>query len=414
VPSISGNAPGVGRLVYATNAISVLDYGAAGNGTTDDTTALRNTVTAAGEGGLIMLPEGVYKVTDSVTLMTGQTLAGYGQAVIYQADLDSADTGISPTVGGDVYSAILIPHTAANVCIVGVTFRGDNDPYSSVDSHASAAVDFLYSGETAPTDCTVRDCVFENLYGFGVHAAADAGSGIRILDNVCRETGPAINVNSDYSVIRGNTLTDTHGIEASGGYAVISGNVINTTAGVHAGISLGGRTDPGSYGPGMVCADNVITLSGGKGISVNDGVSDAIISGNTIRASTRGGITITGSTNPPARLTIADNVLTSCGKDDQTTGNRVGIYSTGVNDLTVSGNQVLNGSVSGYQTTVGIEITGGARVTVAGNSVYGNTTNKDFSANGVTGIMVYGNRWTEADVEYIGGTTKTTFVYSTA
>lgn len=54
----------------------VKDHGATGDGTTDDTAAIRKAITAAGKGGHIYFPKGVYRVTGSLEFLPDQYIAG--------------------------------------------------------------------------------------------------------------------------------------------------------------------------------------------------------------------------------------------------------------------------------------------------------------------------------------------------
>jgi hypothetical protein len=76
---------GSGGMVYTPIArpdwmISVLDYGAIGNGTTDDTTAIQNAIDdmATDGGGTLYFPPGVYAVTDSLVPKSKVLLLGSG------------------------------------------------------------------------------------------------------------------------------------------------------------------------------------------------------------------------------------------------------------------------------------------------------------------------------------------------
>ncbi|MFJ8699469.1 right-handed parallel beta-helix repeat-containing protein [Streptomyces ardesiacus] len=51
-------------------------YGAAGDGVTDDTTAIQAAIDAAGIGGVVYLPRGVYRITRTLDLPRGVTLMG--------------------------------------------------------------------------------------------------------------------------------------------------------------------------------------------------------------------------------------------------------------------------------------------------------------------------------------------------
>jgi hypothetical protein len=64
----------------ANNAVfNVKDFGATGNGSTDDTAAIQTAITAAGPtGGIVFLPVGIYVVSNQLILPTGVSLVGTG------------------------------------------------------------------------------------------------------------------------------------------------------------------------------------------------------------------------------------------------------------------------------------------------------------------------------------------------
>lgn len=80
--------PGEGRTVtspttymYNNRVFNVKDFGAFGDGVTNDTTAIQNTINAAVAvgGATIFVPKGTYKVTTQLTLATGRVIGeGFG------------------------------------------------------------------------------------------------------------------------------------------------------------------------------------------------------------------------------------------------------------------------------------------------------------------------------------------------
>lgn len=77
-----GNASVV-KTAYPTDDIAivnynVMDYGAMGDGTTDDASAFQNALnTAAGKGGgIVFIPAGQYKIADTLVVPTYVTLRG--------------------------------------------------------------------------------------------------------------------------------------------------------------------------------------------------------------------------------------------------------------------------------------------------------------------------------------------------
>lgn len=71
---IAGTAP-----VY-----NVMDYGATGNGVTDDTAAIQSALSAANAvgGGIVWLPRGTYNIASHLTMGTYTTIAGESQAPV--------------------------------------------------------------------------------------------------------------------------------------------------------------------------------------------------------------------------------------------------------------------------------------------------------------------------------------------
>lgn len=73
----------LGDTVSSPGAINVKSYGAVGNGTADDATAIQATIDAANAlgGRVVLLPQGTYRVVAGVVLKSGVTLRGEGRGV---------------------------------------------------------------------------------------------------------------------------------------------------------------------------------------------------------------------------------------------------------------------------------------------------------------------------------------------
>ncbi len=66
-------------LTQPANSLSVMNYGAGGNGVTDDTAALNACIAAAAnQGKIVWLPAGTYKITSAINLPSNLTLQGAG------------------------------------------------------------------------------------------------------------------------------------------------------------------------------------------------------------------------------------------------------------------------------------------------------------------------------------------------
>ena len=83
--NVSYNEGGTGAINTTVEAklqesVSVKDFGAVGDGTTDDTNAFNSALTALANGGTLLIPLGRYLITDTLTLNTGITIQGQGNA----------------------------------------------------------------------------------------------------------------------------------------------------------------------------------------------------------------------------------------------------------------------------------------------------------------------------------------------
>ena len=77
---------------------NVRAYGAVGDGSTDDTTAILNASAAAGTSGVVSLPSGSYRLTTSATLAS--TISFETGAMV------KPDSGVTVTVQGAVCAAL--------------------------------------------------------------------------------------------------------------------------------------------------------------------------------------------------------------------------------------------------------------------------------------------------------------------
>jgi len=81
--NISYQYPATGSVVRTTSSklsdfLNVRDFGAVGDGTTDDTVAVQAAVTAAGVGGRVYFPTGTYLVSGTINCLANQQLIGNG------------------------------------------------------------------------------------------------------------------------------------------------------------------------------------------------------------------------------------------------------------------------------------------------------------------------------------------------
>lgn len=118
-------------LTKATNrmingaVVNVLDYGATGNGVTDDTAAVQAAINAAGNGGCLYIPKGKYYCASGLTV-SNQNFSMRGDAASNQANQSDFSSAI---VFGDTASAGIIFNNASftmrQIVIENLGFHGD-------------------------------------------------------------------------------------------------------------------------------------------------------------------------------------------------------------------------------------------------------------------------------------------------
>jgi len=100
----------IGAVAKGELVLNVKDYGAVGNGTTDDTAAIQAAITACPTDGRVFIPRGTYKLTAALTIPGSLTLFGDG---VSSVGFDSCGPSAAPWLAGSV----LLQTAAATDCI---------------------------------------------------------------------------------------------------------------------------------------------------------------------------------------------------------------------------------------------------------------------------------------------------------
>lgn len=119
--------------------VSADEEGAAGNGTTDDTAAIQRAITKAGIGGTVVLSGNkTYLVSNSLTLLAGQQLDGFGATLKRAPQITTTSTASIATGGATTV-------TVSNAAVFAV---GDSISFS-VEDHAATPITNHYSAPVA-------------------------------------------------------------------------------------------------------------------------------------------------------------------------------------------------------------------------------------------------------------------------
>lgn len=314
-------------------------YGALGDGSTNDTTAIQAALTAAGvAGGTVLVPTGTYMVT-TLTVPSNVTLRGLGaSSVIKQI---ASTTGHAVVVSGKSHVTI------ENLAVDG-------------NKAAQAASNHGVSVSASSEWVTVRGCYVHDCKATGIYGSA-----------------------SSHLLFTGNTVenTDLCGIEieTACSQSVISHNRVDTT----------GEANIGFQGTGIVIEGNVC-----KGAGIADNITgydaanlECAVIGNYCESSGNNGMHVGGT-----RGVIANNIVKSptfhgiyVANDDLTTAA----------DWSITGNQIYNTGSAGSASADGIHLLSVSRVAVSGNSL--NTLNLNgIYLDTVQYASVTGNQITDA------------------
>jgi len=387
---------------------NVLDYGAVGDGTTNDRDAIQTTVTAAGDSSIIIIPSGTYKVINA-------TGAG-ATPVIQRADAVSNNTLYPITISANNVTLIIKGRLIATSLLENlINTTGDNCKVIGQGGSMQGCGSFLDTNSENPTlqwnpslinftgdygevsGLTIYDPPTHGIRGLSVigmnvhdnfifggdteHRAGTTLFGISFQGpaSYCIATSNII----DQSATSGMVYSAIYGY---GNHLNISDNIIRNT--LEHGVYLEGDDNNVStniiVGTNMIAShiqvfgnrSNIIgnnTSQGKAGIDLQKG-RNSKVSDNIIYNVRQQGIayrTFGGDTDTVTNLTITNNIISfndtstikQGGIDIQTTYN--------LNNLNVTGNSIENSGPANSENYAGIFVSAAATQMVS-NSIIAN------------------------------------------
>ncbi len=191
--------------------VNVTSYGATGNGTTDDTTAIQNAINASASGDTVYFPTGTYKLTNTLTLLSSRTYSGQTGSILSQATTNKFCAGPnSPDTG---------------VTLTGLTFQ-----YGGIVINTSST----------PTNFTIKNCTFQNItnstypYNEAIYMPT-GGTGCNFVGNTFK------NIMGDTGLIAWNlsscTFTDNYFDTVNEGVH-LNGPIANCTVARNTGVNM--------------------------------------------------------------------------------------------------------------------------------------------------------------------------------
>lgn len=290
---------------------NVTEYGALGDGVTDETTAINRAIAALNGvgGGTLYFPKGTYKVSSALTAITVPTVISGASSTgsilepsvtgldvltlstgnIAVRDLQIRWLGAVPSAGAGIrlnFSSLAYRPVIDNVFIQGTYYGIRANDYAQLMTVQNCYIlDFVKYGIWREYGGNLPDNGDDVFHGNTIATSQGvAGSaGIRMDAH----GGPRISSNK----IGGGTLTVGIDFQIADGVATsvstITGNSIEGPA---TGIRIGPSGTTGTFGAVSVTGNE---FSCTTGVNVGNGVTDVTITGNTFNATT--GVNVSGS-----------------------------------------------------------------------------------------------------------------------
>lgn len=185
-------------IQYASGVFrNVEAYGATGDGTTDDTTALQNALTACSAGDTLFIPGGTYKVTATLIIPGGISIQGGGglsgstsiqaatgvtdavmAAYAWYNNSTSADNPVR--ISGIQIDGNSIGTSVRGLVLTNFWSRIEDVQVKNTTGHGIELNDTTRSGTNTITNSasenTITRCRFDNIAGDGIHQESNNGA----------------------------------------------------------------------------------------------------------------------------------------------------------------------------------------------------------------------------------------------
>lgn len=394
---------------YLSSIINVKDYGAIGDGATDDTAAILAAIAAFGTYRRLFFPAGVYIVNSQLTIaLANATVFGEGRF----ASVIKLKNSSSITAG---QSILLLSAAGITVEDIGIDGNSPNNPTVNVSGIRASANDFQ-----------VLNCMTQKLTLYGI--VLDGGTAglnrFRVENNDISDIGfrGIATIHAKDGLISGNTIVSTgsHAIDIQRGsiwgthncerLRIIGNYVTRAVPPVVISPLIGGVQDGGLLA--LDLGAKFITVDGNILWNNLTGGDDGIILGQD-------------GTNDPTDIVITDNIVGYTGNFgiDATTRSVIDgnyIYKSGAHgivavidmggtlaDIIISNNLIIDPSDDGMGNPGGIvsySLIGGAQI--KNLKITGNTVK---SSNGLCahGIRLDSTNVTYTDIEIKNNNLKT-------
>lgn len=336
--------------------------GATGDGATDDTVAIQDTIDALPDGGGIALSAGTYLVSN-IVMKSNITFLGLG--------------GILTQISATNTEMIDIPVGSSNIVLEGLRLEGNF--VNNTSTAANVGLITVKSTNGSPsTNIAIRNCTISNFYRDGI-ALQDGCADIRISGNIIDYSDQAAGINLcvtggdvENVLCSGNTVTQIQTSNISAPGILKSVRILDNHLGLNdEGL---GSTVGDSIQAFQSANENVIisgnTLVGSIRHGIYTGGENIIIENNDIREPTLQGIRVLAGGASPAAT--SDNCKIH-GNDISGATFTDGIFTENAKRVKVSGNTLAGGSGDGIRVIQDTTTDAGDGFTISENNVEGFT-----------------------------------------
>lgn len=184
--------------------VNVVDFGALGDGYTDDTATIQAAIKDVGAqgGGRVLIPEGTYMINavESLKLVNNTQILLEPHAILQAIATDSAN-----------YAVIRI-NGASNVEVTGGKILGDRDHHTGSEGEWGHGINITGSDRVHIADIAISDCWGDGIY-IGSNKEKNYCRDVIVesftIDN-CRRNGITV-ISSQLLTIRDGTISNTNG-----------------------------------------------------------------------------------------------------------------------------------------------------------------------------------------------------------
>ena len=253
-----------------TDFVSVKDYGAVGDGVTDDTAAIQAAINSLTNGGVVLIPPGQYKCTATINVSEGITLQGSGRRSVATPPtcqlIFTTNTGSLPSIkttsGSDItlrdfYLSGRSSGSGDEIQIYGNSRRVLIENVTVNTSTTGSAINIGIGGYCIQSE-VVGCAALGAAYGFTTSASSTSIAFIGCYGNA--NTTAGYNIQGTYIALTG-CASDTNGLY---GYLLQNAKSVEMSG---CGAESNGRT-----GLAFVTAGNIV-INGFRSVANNTGAS---------------------------------------------------------------------------------------------------------------------------------------------